>query len=183
MFEGLVARMVDRAVPTYFRDPVEESLTREVAEYAIRQTARVAGIAGVILFVVIAVILFMYFPRQRISPGPSETTRAAPQPRAEHDANLRQLNEELQKKLDGVTKERDTLQSKLTVLEGQVTELNSKLQTAQALAAPKDAPRPTKQATGPVRTPVLARPPSAYRCGDGRTVRNPAECTPAAPGR
>jgi hypothetical protein len=183
MFEGFVARMVDRAVPTYFRDPAEEDLTREVAEYAIRQTARVAGIAGVTLFVVIAVILFMYFPRQWIGQGAREATRAAPQPGAEHDANLRQLNEDLQKKLDGVTKERDTLQGKLTVLEGQVAKLTSKLQAANALAAPKDAPRPTKQATGPVRTPVLASPSSAYRCGDGRTVRNPAECKPAAPGR
>ncbi len=154
MFRGFVARMVERAVPTYFRDPQEEEITRDVAEYAIRQTARVAGIAGATLFVVIAVILFMYFPR-----------------------------EDLQKKLDAVTKERDTLQGKVTVLEGQVAELNSKLQAANALAAPKDAPRPTKQATGPVRTPVLARPPRAYRCGDGRTVRNPAECKPAAPGR
>jgi len=154
MFKGFVARMVDRAVPTHFRDPGEEEITRDVAEYAIRQTARVAGIAGVTLFVVIAVILFMYFPR-----------------------------EDLQEKLDAVTKERDTLQGKLTVLERQVAELNSKLQAANALAAPKDAPRPTKQATGSVRTPVLASPPRAYQCGDGRTVRNPAECKPAAPGR
>ncbi len=186
MFKGFVARMVERAVPTYFRDPEEEEITRDVAEYAIRQTVRVASIAGVTLFVVIAVILFMlfmYFPRQWIGQGTWGATRAAPQPGAEHDANLRQLNEDLQKKLDGVTKERDTLQGKLTVLEGQVAELNSKLQAANALAAPKDAPRPTKQATGPVRTPVLARPPSAYQCGDGRTVRNPAECKPAAPGR
>ncbi len=154
MFKGIVARMVDRAVPTHFRDVEEEEITRDVAEYAIRQTAWVAGIAGVTLFVVIAVILFMYFPR-----------------------------EDLQKKLDAVTKEQDTLQGKLTVLERQVAELNSKLQAPNALAAPKDAPRPTKQATGPVRTPVLASPPSAYQCGDGRTVRNPAECKPAVPGR
>ncbi len=183
MFKGFVARMVDRAVPTHFRDVEEEEITRDVAEYATRQTARLAGIAGVTLIVVITLILYMYFPRQWIGQGAWEATRAAPQPGAEHDTNLRQLNEDLQKKLDGVTKERDTLQGKLTVLEGQVAELNSKLQAAQALAAPKDAPRPTKQATGPVRTPVLARPPSAYQCGDGRTVRNPAECKPAAPGR
>jgi hypothetical protein len=107
MFEGFVARMVDRAMPPNFRDPEEENLARDVAEYAIRRTARVAGtagvtagIAGVTLVVVIAVILYMYFPRQWIGQRPSEMTRAAPQSGAEANAMLRQAIEDLQKRLD-----------------------------------------------------------------------------------
>ncbi len=179
MFKGFVVRMVDRAMPTYCRDPEEESLARDVAEYATRQTARLAGIAGVTLIVVITLILYMYFPRQLIGQGPSEVTRAAPPARAEENAKLRQPTEDLQTKLDGVTKERDTLQGKLTASEEQVAELNKKLQAAKALAVPKITPQPAKQATGPVRTPVLASRSSAYQCGDGRTVRNPAACLPA----
>jgi hypothetical protein len=88
----------------------------------------------------------------------------------------------LQKKLDDVTKERDTLQGKVVALEGQAAELERKLQAAKVLAAHKDAPRPTRQATGPARTPVFESRPSTYQCGDGRIVQDPAECKPAAPG-
>ncbi len=179
MFEGFVARMVDRAMPTYCRDPEEESLARDVAEYATRQTARLAGIAGVTLVVVTAVILYVYFPRQRIGQGPSEVTRAAPPARVEENAKLRQPTEDLQTKLDDVTKERDTLQGKLIASEGQVAELNRKLQAAQALAAPKNTSQLAKQTTRPARAPVVASRPSAYQCGDGRTVQNPAACLPA----
>lgn len=192
MFEGFVTRMVDRAIPTYCRDPEEESLARDVAEYAVRQTARVAGIAGVsagiagvTLFVMIAVILYMYFPRQWTGQRPSEVTSAAPPARAEEDAKLPQANGDLQTKLDDVTKERDTLQGKLTASEEQVAELNKKLQAAQAVAVPKITPQPAKKVTGSFRTPVLASRPNTYRCGDGRTVRNAAACLPAntsAPG-
>ncbi len=186
MFRGFVARMVERAVPTYFRDPEEEEITRDVAEYAIRQTVRVASIAGVTLFVVIAVILFMlfmYFPRQWIGQGTWGATRAAPQPGAEHDANLRQLNEDLQTKLEEVTQERNTLQGKVAELEGQAAEVSRQRQAAKVLAAPKVTPPPTRQATRPAGTPVRASRPSTYPCGDGRTVRDPTECEPAAPGR
>ena len=184
MLERILDWMVKRAMPPFIEDPAEQRIAEEAAESGIRQTARLAGIAGGIL-VVMAAMLYMYLPSQQSSQGPWEATRAAPQPGAEHDANLRQPSEKLQKKLDGVTKERDTLQGKLAALEGQVAELNSKLQAAKALAAPKVTPQPAKQATGPARAPVLASHPGTYQCGDGRTVRNPAACKPAnasAPG-
>ena len=179
MLEGILDWMVKRAMPPFIEDPAEQRIAEEAAESGIRQTARLTGIAGGIL-VVMAAMLYMYLPSQQSSQGPWEATRAAPQPGAEHDANLRQPIEDLQKKLDGVTKERDTLQGKVTDLEGQVAELNGKLQTAKVLAARKDTPQPPRQATSPVRTPVLASRPSTYQCGDGRAVRNPAECKPAA---
>jgi hypothetical protein len=199
MLKRILDRMVERAMPPYIDDPDQERIARDAAETAIRQTARVAGVTGLIfyliLFVVIAAILYVYFPPWQISQGPSEATRAAPQARAEDNAKLRQSIEDLQKKLDSiedlqknlddVTKERNTLQGKVADLEGQAAELNSKLQAAKVLAAPKDAPQPAKPATGPARTPALASRPSAYKCGDGRSVRNPAECKPtsaAAPG-
>jgi BMFP domain-containing protein YqiC len=177
--------MVERAMPPFIEDPAEQRIAEEAAESGIRQTTRLAGIAGGILFVVMAAMLYMYLPSQQISLAPSESTRAAPEPEAENDANLHQPSEDMLGKLDGVTKERDTLQGKLTVLEGQVAELTSKLQAAKALAAPKVTPQPAKQATGPARAPVLASRPGTYQCGDGRTVRNPAACKPAnasAPG-
>ncbi len=174
MFERIVDRMVDRAMPPYFENVDQERIAAEAAENGIRQTARVAGIIGVLLFGVIAALLYLYFPRQQISQGPSEATRAAPQARAEENAKLRQSIDDLQTKLDDVTKERDTLQGKVAALEGQA---------AEALAARKDTPQPAKQATGPARTPALASRPSTYQCGDGRTVRDPTECKPGAPGR
>jgi polyhydroxyalkanoate synthesis regulator phasin len=136
MLERIVDWMVKRAMPPFIEHPDQERIAEEAAENGIRQTARFAGIAGGIL-VVMAAMLYMYLPSQQSSLGPSEVTRATPGQGAEHDANLRQPIEDLQKELDGVTKERDTLQGKLTVLEGQVAELNSRLQTADALATSK----------------------------------------------
>jgi len=235
IFDWILDRMVERAMPPYIDDLTQERIAEEAAENGIRQTARLTGIIGVILFMVIAMMLYMYFPSQQISQGPREATRTGPQPGAENGPNLHQPSEDMLRKLDGVTKERDTLQGKLTVLEGQVAELNSKLQaatavgasklrqpseelqkkldgvtkerdslqgkvadlegkvaelvrqlqTAKVLAARKDTQQPAKQATGPPKTPVLANRPSAYQCGDGRTVRNPAQCKSAnasAPG-
>jgi hypothetical protein len=182
MFQRILDRMVDRAVPPFIEDRAQERIAVEAAENGIRQTAWLAGLAGGILFAVMAGILYMYLPSQQIALGPSEGTRAAPRPGAGHDANLRQPAEDLQKTLDEVTQERDTLQGKVTDLEGQVAELNRKLKAAQALAASKNAPQLAKQATRPARAPVVASRPSTYQCGDGRTVRNPAECSPAPRG-
>ncbi len=103
MFERIVARLVERAMPPDIEDPAQGRIAQDAAENGIRQTARVAGIAGGIVCVLIAAALFIYFvsfPRQRISPGPSEATSAAPQARAEANAMLRQAIEDLQKRLD-----------------------------------------------------------------------------------
>lgn len=182
MLKRIVNRMVERAMPPYIDDPDHERIARDAAETAIRQTARVAGVTGLIiyliLFVVIAAILYVYFPPEQISRGPSEATKPAHQARAEENTKLRQSVEDLQSKLDGVTKELDTLQGKLAALEGQGAELDRKLQAARVLPAPKNAPQSTKQATTPARTPVLESRPSTYQCGDGRTVRDPTECEP-----
>jgi hypothetical protein len=182
MLKRIVNRMVERAMPPYIGDPDHERIARDAAETAIRQTARVAGVTGLIiylmLFAVIAAILYMYFPPEQISQGPSKATRAAPEARAEENAKLRQSIEDLQRKLDGVTKELHTFQGKVAALEGQGAEIDRKLQAARVLPAPKDAPRPTRQATTPARTPVLQSRPSTYHCGDGRTVRDPTECEP-----
>jgi polyhydroxyalkanoate synthesis regulator phasin len=137
MLQRIMDWMVERAMPPFIEDPAEQRIAEEAAESGIRQTTRLAGIAGGILFVVMAAMLYMYLPSQQISLAPSESTRAAPEPEAENDANLHQPSEDMLGKLDGVTKERDTLQGKLTVLEGQVAELTSKLQAAKALAASK----------------------------------------------
>ncbi len=193
MFERIVNRMVDRAMPPYFEDFDQERIAVEAAENGIRQTARVAGIIGGILVVGIAALLYLYFPHPQISQGPAEATRAAPPARAEENAKLRQAIENLQRKLDSIedlqtkleeeTQERNTLQGKVAELEGQAAEVSRQRQAAKVLAAPKVTPPPTRQATRPAGTPVRASRPSTYPCGDGRTVRDPTECEPAAPGR
>ncbi len=137
MFQGILDRMVERAVPPFVEDRAQQRIAEEAAENGIRQTAWVAGLAGGILFAVMAGILYMYLPSQQIGLGPSEGTRAAPQPGAEKDAKLRQPVEDLQKTLDEVIQERDTLQGKVTDFEGQVAEVKSELQAAKALAASK----------------------------------------------
>ncbi len=127
MFQRILDRMVERAVPPFIEDPAQERIAVEAAENGIRQTAWVAGLAGGFLLAVIAGMLYLYLPSQQIALGPTAATRAAPQPGAEKDANLRHPVEDLQKTLDEVTQERDTLQGKVTDLEGQVAEVKSKL--------------------------------------------------------
>jgi polyhydroxyalkanoate synthesis regulator phasin len=261
MLERILDWMVERAMPPFIEDPAQERVAQEAAENGIRQTARVAGLVGGILLVM-AAMLYLYLPHQQINQALSEATSAAPQPGsemdaklrlsieelqkqlndvtrerdtlqgkvtdAENDASLRQPSEDLQKQLDDVTKERDTLQGKLTASEGQVADLNSQLQAAKALGAPKlrqsvqelhkkldavtrerdtlqgrvaalegqvagldsklpaakgvasptDTRQPTRPATGPASASIPGSRPSAYQCGDGRTVRNPAACKP-----
>ncbi len=129
--------MVERAVPPFIEDRAQQRIAEEAAENGIRKTARVAALAGGILFALIAGILYMYLPSRQITPAPSEATRAVPQPGAEKDAKLRHPVEDLEKTLDEVTQERDTLQGKVKDLNGQVAEVKSELQATKALAASK----------------------------------------------
>ena len=76
--------------------------------------------------------------------------------------------------------ERTALQAKIGALERQVAELTQTLQATRAAAAvrPAHLAKPAR----PSRPPVSAAAPRhAYRCGDGRSVRNPATCTATAP--
>jgi hypothetical protein len=105
-------------------------------------------------------------------------------------AELRQENEDLQKKLDDVTRE---FQGKVTALEARVADLTTKLRAAENVTAggqeqaraETETPLSLRHVIGSGGTRVAARPPSVYQCGDGRSVRNPAECrnipSPAAP--
>ncbi len=70
-------------------------------------------------------------------------------------------------------------QAKIGALERQVAELTQKLHTTQSAAAARPAHLATP--ARPSRTSVSAATQPAYRCGDGRTVRNPATCTATAP--
>jgi cell division septum initiation protein DivIVA len=183
MWNKIVARMVEHAMPSDIIDPAEEMIAAEAAEYGIRQTARVASIAGVILFVVIAALLYRLGPRQQTSPGLSDASKAGTQLGADN-AKLGQANEDLQKMLDDMTKKRDTLQGKVTNLEGQVADLSRQLQAArrsgangekQAAAAPKKTLRPSERPSGPTKIRVGKQPLTTSTGSDGRTVRDPAE--------
>lgn len=192
MWDKMVAWMVERAMPPNIIDPVQGIIAAEAAEYGIRQAARVASIAGVILFVVIAALLYSFVPSKQISQGPTEASKAASQLGADN-AELRQANEELQKKLDDLTKKRLTLQGKVTNLEGQVADLSRQLQAARRSAAigqkqaeaPKKTLQPSKRASRPTKTRVGTKPRSGSIGSEGRTIRDPTErkeaTNPSAP--
>jgi len=180
MWEEMLARRVARALPPHIADSDQEMIAAEAAENAIRQTLSLAGIAGVVLLVLAGTMLYIYLPFQQNSQGRSEPPKAARE-LAVDEAKLHQANEDLQQKLDDVTKE---LQGKVSALEGQVADLTTKLRAAESSAAkeerqPKAAmetPESLRPVTGFGRTGVATRPPSAYLCGDGRSVRDPTEC-------
>jgi len=71
--------------------------------------------------------------------------------------------------------ERDRLQRTIGDLERQVAELTQKLQAASAVAVVDRSAR-IPNTVRPSNTPVSAEPQLAYRCGDGRTDRDPANC-------
>lgn len=71
--------------------------------------------------------------------------------------------------------EQNRLQRKVGDLERQVADLTQRLQAAST-AAMSDRRAPIPKPARPSSTPVSAAPRLAYRCGDGRTVRNPATC-------
>ena len=71
--------------------------------------------------------------------------------------------------------ERNRLQSKIGDLERQVADLMQKLQATRAAAA-ADRSASIPKAARPSNIPVSAEPRLAYRCGDGRNVRDPAIC-------
>lgn len=75
--------------------------------------------------------------------------------------------------------ERTRLQGKVSGLERQVADLPQKLEATGA-APVADRSVHTSTPARPSSTPVSAAPRLAYRCGDGRTVRNPATCRAGA---
>ncbi len=124
---------------------------------------------------VIAALLFGYFPDQQINKAPLGVTAVERKLEA-GDAELRQAKQDSEQRFDDVTKERDAPQVKVTDLEGQAAELTKQLQAPKDSAGPQDALQPPKQIARPTGTRGLASPRSTYQCGDGRTVRNPAVC-------
>lgn len=74
--------------------------------------------------------------------------------------------------------ERNRLQRKVGDLERQVADLAKQLQPARAATAERSAQ--VSKPVGPSQAPVSAGRQAAYRCGDGRIVRNPATCNAAA---
>jgi hypothetical protein len=180
MWEGILDRMVARAMPPNLTDPDHERIAAEAAENAIRQTAWLAGIAGILLLVLAGTMLYRYLPVQQISQARSESSKVVSELAAE-ESKLHQTNDNLQQKLDDVTKE---FQGKVSALEGQVAELRTKLETAKAPSATgqaptevsKPAPRLPGQKAGLAKTRVPAAFLGLYQCGNGRSVRNPAQC-------
>jgi ABC-type nickel/cobalt efflux system permease component RcnA len=184
MGEGMLARMVARAIPPHITDADQQRIAAEAAENAIRQTAWFAGIAGVLLLVLAGTMLYRYLPVQQNRQVRSEPSKAANEVAAD-ESKLHQTDEDVQQKLEDVTKE---LQGKVSTLEGQVAELTTKLRAAQKSTAgeerqanaAKETPESLRQVAGFGRAGVATRPPSVYQCGDGRTARDPSQCRDTA---
>jgi hypothetical protein len=189
MGEGMLARMVARAIPPHITDADQQRIAAEAAENAIRQTAWFAGIAGVLLLALAGTMLYRYYPIQQNIQVRTQPSKAANE-LAVDESKLHQTDEDVQQKLDDVTKE---LQGKVSALEGQVTELKTRLETAKESSAsghmqaeaPKQVTQPARQAAGLVKTRAPAPSRSLYQCGDGRTAGDPTQCrdtaSPAAP--
>ena len=71
--------------------------------------------------------------------------------------------------------EQNRLQGKVSDLERQVADLTQKLEAIRGAAVAGRSAH-TPKSSKPSGTPVSAEPGLAYRCGDGRTVRDPATC-------
>jgi hypothetical protein len=192
MFGWIRDRIVERSIPPGVEDEEQERIAVEAAENAIRRSVAVVGIGGLTLFVGLAALLYGFLPIRQIVQGaltPSEVVS-----RGEADAvKLRQAKEESERKLNQVAleRDRDTLQGQVTELERRLAEVATQkvgdldrqvedftpTREATRVTAGADnvAPIP-KSATKPRSDQVSAARRLAYRCGDGRTVRDPATC-------
>ncbi len=105
MWNKLLNRMVDSAVPPFLTSEDQERVAAEAAENGIRQTLRRAFIAGVVLLVLIAALLYLYLPGLSTRPTPSGAVKATSQEPSQLGAEnqkLRQENENLQKEIAGL---------------------------------------------------------------------------------
>jgi hypothetical protein len=216
MLGWIMDRMVERAIPRDVADAEQERMAQEAAESAIRQSVVIAGIAGLLVFVGFATLLYAFLPSREVIPETSQPSTVAPQVEIRDDMKLRQAKEEADNALDRVVRERDTLQQKITDLERrlmdstresstaktaavaqdtaerarlqgkigdlerQVADLSQKLQAAIASARTDSGTSLSRPRSRPAQTQRTLESPTIYRCGDGRSVRDPASCTGVA---
>lgn len=165
MFSNLMARMVERAMPADLGDPHQEWIAAEAAENAIRQTLRIAVLVGLLLLLAGGALAYKY-----LYLGAQDATVAATVPAdamkqlGADNAKLMEQNQDLQKKIDGLTKERETLQARVTDLEKQVAEAAKKPEAAVAAAPAAPAPQPPPAAApapkpaAPAKAAVAPKP-------------------------
>lgn len=207
MFSKMMARMVERAMPGALGERHHELIAAETAENAIRQTARLALLVGFLALVLAGALVYVYIPGREVVAPPAVAPESLKQLN-EDNAKLTEQNQELQKKIDDLTKEREALQTVGADLEKRVADLAKKSQPTDVplAAAPPSAPRRVLAAVKPpaltkpaVASKVALRPPKkiikpararaatarlqpaeSFHCGDGRTVPDPTRCTPAS---
>jgi hypothetical protein len=228
VFDGLVARMAERAVPAGI-DPEQERIAMEAAATGIREAGWIVAIVGLIALLAGGAAVALYLPGRPAQPVPAQQvsrTEGLPESSAENPAEARgegareEEKDGLQARLDvavkerevlrgfvaEVQKDRDALRGKVADLErgtgkerealqgtvaelqkerdalrGKVADLERRLasvsEKAPATPAAPEAPAPPgKVASPPVRAKAPAGPRGVYVCGDGRTVRDPANC-------
>ncbi|MFB3817539.1 MAG: hypothetical protein ACE147_07740 [Candidatus Methylomirabilales bacterium] len=205
MWNRLVTRIVARAMPPDIGDPSQEFLAATAAENAVRHTARLAGVLALVLLLAIGWLLYRgapgEAPRPEESPAARESSRVASELGAEN-ARLQQSLTDLRRKVEELTSQRDALQAKLDRGPAATPAAPAGAETREAApaqppappsarkaepartpepagaAAPRERLRPSRASLQPAREEASVRPGGPYRCGDGRTVEDPAECRP-----
>ncbi len=91
---------------------------------------------------------------------------------------LQKENEALQRKLNAMTQSQQSLQAKVTAMEGQLANLAKQPQAATDQATPEVASPSPAAASRAARDKgrVTPKSRSGYTCGDGRNVQDPAHC-------
>ncbi len=128
--------MVLRVMPPGIADPSQHLIAAEAAENGIRYACRVAGLViGIVLLLVTTVLVYAYFPH-RGGKQPSEATEAAGGLSASNAIlRLGAANDSLQLQLTDMTRERDTLRTRISELERNVAGLRIRLDSAMTAAA------------------------------------------------
>jgi hypothetical protein len=206
VFSTIVERMVERAMPGVLGERHHELIAAEAAENAVRQTARLAFLAGLFVLLLAAGLgyWFVFIPGRQVAATPAVPSESLKQ-LARDNEKLSEQNQELQNRIDALTKEREALTAVQAELRKQGADLTKQPGPAEppgaaSPPAPHDVPAASKPAARPRpaaaprvaaraathRKPAGARPATAriqsgdsFHCGDGRTVPDPAACASA----
>ncbi len=199
MWNGIMARLVARAIPPGITDPDQERVAGEAAENGILSVLRFSVCIVAILLTALAGLFYQDFLRRQVTPEPRQVARASSQVEADamlHQTDVLSKSEDAQNKLDALIKSQDAVQGKVSDLEKQVADLTSRLRESDKLQPVTDSAESRKGSAaskktatrvdaenlsagaGPRGDTKVEKPsaPATYVCGDGRTVRDPGVC-------
>jgi len=204
MWDGIVTRIVQRAMPPDIGDSSQEFLAGTAAENAVRLTARLAALVVLVLLLAIGWLVYRGVgagapgtPGDQAAGEPARGAARVAEELGAENARLSQRLADLQRQLDELASQRNSLQARLeagppprpappgpasTAKRAPVRPAPRAARSAESPGggAGREALPPPAPALEPGRSAAPSRPAEGYRCGDGRTVADPAECKPAA---